>query len=93
MRPKKIYHSAKTKLVDCLEKNYGLSVFHEKIFNGVNYTFKQQVYFAPLVTVDVERSFSQYKYILNDRRTPLTEESREQLNILMFNRERENTGD
>ena len=39
----------------------------------------------PVASVDVERSFSQYKHILNDRRENLTEENTKRLAILNFN--------
>ena len=84
---------ALNKLNRCLENNPGLSSFIEKFKNGNEYEFKQNVKFAPLVTVDVERSFSQYKYILSDRRTRLTDENIERLNIVMFDQKDENTGD
>ena len=34
-----------------------------------------QAIWMPVTSVDVERSFSQYKHILNDRRESLTEEN------------------
>ena len=39
----------------------------------------------PVVSVDVERSFSQYKHILNDRRESLTEQNTKRLVMLYFN--------
>lgn len=42
--------------------------------------------FAPLVSVDVERSFSQYKMILSDRRQNLTFDNIQMMNVIMFNK-------
>lgn len=39
----------------------------------------------PVTSVDVERSFSQYKHLLNDRREGLTEENTKRLMMLYFN--------
>ena len=39
----------------------------------------------PVTSVDIERSFSQYKHLLNDRRDGLTEENTKTLMMLYFN--------
>ena len=39
----------------------------------------------PVASVDVERSFSQYKHLLNDRRESLTEENTKRLVMLYHN--------
>ena len=39
----------------------------------------------PVTSVDVERSFSQYKHLLKDRREGLTEENTKRLIMLYFN--------
>ena len=39
----------------------------------------------PVACVDVERSFSQYKHLLNDRRESLTEENTKRLVMLYHN--------
>ena len=39
----------------------------------------------PVASVDCERSFSQYKHILNDRRVSLTEENTKRLIMLYHN--------
>ena len=41
--------------------------------------------FAPLTSVDVERSFSIYKYILSDRRQSLTESNLAMLSVIQYN--------
>lgn len=41
--------------------------------------------YAPLTSVDVERSFSIYKYILSDQRHSLTESNLAMLNVIQFN--------
>jgi hypothetical protein len=40
---------------------------------------------TPVASVDVERSFSQYKHLLNDRREGLSEENTRQLVMLYYN--------
>lgn len=40
---------------------------------------------TPMVSVEAERSFSQYKYVLSDRRHSLTESHIAMLNIIQFN--------
>lgn len=40
---------------------------------------------VPMVSVDVERSFSIYKYILSDKRRSLTESNVAKLNVIQFN--------
>lgn len=71
----------------CLKKNTGLITLLDKLQNGDDFEFKKRIEFAPLVSCDVERSFSTYKYILSDRRTNLSPQTIEMLNIIMFNRE------
>ena len=39
----------------------------------------------PVASVNVERSFSQYKHLLNDRRESLTEENTKRLVMLYYN--------
>jgi hypothetical protein len=51
-----------------------------------DHDFKMQIKYAPLVSVDVERSFSTYKSILTDRRHNLTEENIEHFNIINYNK-------
>ncbi len=49
------------------------------------FEYKLQTMYAPLVSVDVERTFSKYKSILRDNRKSLTNEHIEMLNIVNFN--------
>ena len=44
-----------------------------------------QAIWMPVASVDVERNFSQYKHILNDRRESLTEENTKRLVLLYYN--------
>lgn len=64
-----------------LEKNTDI-YFFEKL--PVDEKIKMK--YAPLTSVDVERSFSQYKYFLSDRRYKTTEENLAKLNCIQFNR-------
>lgn len=71
----------KEKLIKSLEKNpdiyfFNIVLLHEKI----------KCMYCPLTSVDVERSFSQYKYIVSDRRCNISEASLLKLNVIKFNR-------
>jgi hypothetical protein len=58
------------KLEKSLEKNIDLLDFTSNL-----YEFTSLVKYAPLVSVEVETSFSIYKTILTDKRTNLKEEN------------------
>ncbi len=49
-----------------------------------DHDFKMQIKYSPLVSVDVERSFSIYKSILTDRRHNLTEENIQHFNVINY---------
>ncbi len=49
------------------------------------YDHKLKTKYAPLTSVDVERSFSVYKRILTDRRQNLTETNIEMYNVINYN--------
>ena len=49
------------------------------------YDHKLKIKYAPLTSVDVERSFSVYKRILTDRRQNLTETNIEVYNVINYN--------
>jgi hypothetical protein len=70
------------KLEKSLLKNPDL----KKFTDGENdYEFRYNTRFAPLVSVDVERSFSLYKDILSDKRQNMTSKTIENLNVISFN--------
>ena len=48
-------------------------------------TVAKDVLWFPVASVDVERSFSQYKHLLNDRRESLSEANTKQLVMLYYN--------
>ena len=48
-------------------------------------TIASHAIWMPVASVDVERSFSQYKHLLNDRRENLTEENTKRLVMLYYN--------
>jgi hypothetical protein len=77
----KLTDFAKEKLIKSLDKNPDLKKFTE----NRNYDHRKNILYAPLTTVDVERSFSLYKNILTDRRHRLTESNIEKLNVIYFN--------
>lgn len=83
---------ARDKLQKSIDKNVGLKKFIDNLDKPNNYDLRRSHQYAPLVSVDVERSFSLYKYILSDRRTNLTEENIERLNIIMYNRQADDPG-
>jgi hypothetical protein len=70
------------KLEKSLLKNPDLKKFTKE---DNSYEFRCNIRFAPLVSVDVERSFSQYKDILSDKRQNMTKTTIEHLNIICFN--------
>jgi hypothetical protein len=70
------------KLEKSLRKNPDLKKF---IKDDNDYEFRCNIKFAPLVSVDVERSFSKYKEILSDKRQNMTKATVEHLNIICFN--------
>jgi len=77
----KLHGSAKEKLLDSLSKNPDVKEFA---------TIKEpelrlRTRYAPLVSVDVERSFSVYKHILGDRRQSFTFSSIEMHNVIAVN--------
>ena len=76
---------AKERFQKIIDKNEGLKQLKTKLESPGDIDFANKVEYLPLVSADVERSVSQYKYILNDRRTALSEENVEIMNIVMFN--------
>ena len=48
-------------------------------------TIASLMIWMPITSIDVERSFSQYKHILNDRRESLTEENTKRMVMLYYN--------
>ena len=80
---------ARTRIRGILEKNTGLTKLREKLTSSADLDYKHRVEYLPLVSVDVERSFSQYKCVLTERRTFLGDDNIEMMNIIMFNRSEE----
>jgi len=72
---------SKEKLETSLRKNPDLKAFTENI----GFEHRLKTLYAPLVSVEVERSFSLYKNILSDKRKNLTAENVERLNIIQYN--------
>lgn len=73
---------AREKLLCCLEKNPDLDRF---ISIEKDYEFQGKILYAPLVSVSVERSFSQYKAILSSSRQGFSFENLEKMNVIYFN--------
>lgn len=73
---------AKEKLDISLSKNSDLYKFTSKN-NSMDHQIK--TLYAPLISVEVERSFSIYKTILTDRRISLLEPNIEKLLVIKFN--------
>jgi len=71
-----------TKFESCLVKNPDLVAF---VSNTQTFDHKSKIVYAPLNSVDVERSFSRYKNILRDNRTAFTTERLEKYNIIHCN--------
>ena len=77
-----LHDFAKQKLVSSLEKNPDVLNFA----TNIHPEFRLKTKFAPLVSVDVELSFSQYKQILSDRRRNLTFANIEMYNVISYNK-------
>jgi hypothetical protein len=75
----------KGKALDKFKKSLNKNPDFDKFTNSDVYDFKLKTKFAPLVSVDVERSFSQYKEILSDKRQNMTQTTIEHLNVICFN--------
>jgi len=69
------------RLNQSLRKNPDL----DKFLNITDVTFAVNTQYAPLVSVEVERSFSLYKMILTDKRHCFTKENIERMIIIQFN--------
>ena len=69
------------KLRKSLTKNSDL----KKLTENTDYDFKLKTRYAPLVSVEVERSFSKYEDILSDKRHNMTLKTIEHMNIICFN--------
>ena len=53
--------------------------------NTTDFAFRKSMQFTTLVPVEVEMSFSQYKYLLIDHRICLIEKNIEIIKMIMFN--------
>lgn len=71
----------KGKLIDLLSKNPS----YEEILSADSFEDRLKLRYTPLVSVDVERSFSSVKLIDTARRQNLTDESLMQLAVVYFN--------
>lgn len=71
----------KEKLLKCIEKNPDFKIFK----SDTTCEFKLKTKYAPLVSVDVERSFSKYKAILRDDRMSFTQDNIEKYLIVNYN--------
>jgi hypothetical protein len=72
---------AKEKLVKILMKNRDL----KKFCDNQDFEHRSKTEYVPLVSVDVERSFSQYKNILTDNRQRLLPDNLKMNIIIQFN--------
>lgn len=78
---KKLTGPSLAKLNSSLDKNPGFKSFTEN--DSVEFCIKTK--YAPLVSVDVERSFSSYKALLRDNRQRFIPENIEQHLVIQFN--------
>jgi hypothetical protein len=73
------------RLHEILSKNPDIDYFLK--FNLLRASSSERLFnYVPLTTVDVERSFSSYRYILDDNRQNLTIENLERLLALYYNK-------
>ncbi len=70
------------KMAKYLKKNPDLLKFTSETNSP---EFKRKTKFAPLVSVEVERSFSKYKSLLSEKRINLTENNIEKFIVIQFN--------
>lgn len=76
------------KLEKVIERNPDYDIIREKsekIVQEIDADDELYYKFAPLTSVDVERSFSTYKWILSIKRNRLTPENIEKLLVIYFN--------
>lgn len=78
----KLKDEALAKLNRSLEKSPDIISF----VGNNDFSHRKKTLYAPLTSVDVERSFSIYKNILTDRRLNLTTENIEKYNVIEFNK-------
>lgn len=78
----KLLDPFKEKLDQCLKKNPD----YEKFFEDEETMADNNYLYSPITSVDVERSFSQFKHVLTDQRTNLTEENFRKLAIIYYHR-------
>uniref|UniRef100_A0A8D8VNZ1 HAT C-terminal dimerisation domain-containing protein n=1 Tax=Cacopsylla melanoneura TaxID=428564 RepID=A0A8D8VNZ1_9HEMI len=65
-------------------KKIGFKKMYQK-YNNISASKVSKFKFCPMASVDVERSFSSYKYILDDRRHRFTIESLRNIMVVHFN--------
>ena len=71
------------KLKKSLEKNSNLRNFVENIKTNLN--SDQTFLYSPLTTIDVERSFSKFKFLITDERNRLSEKNVEEYSFVYVN--------
>ena len=71
------------KLQKSLEKNFNLRNFIKTIKNNIK--SDSTFLFSPLTTIDVERSFSKFKFLLTDERNRLSEHNLEKFSFVYVN--------
>jgi hypothetical protein len=68
-----------------LNKSIGKNPDLITITSQNDFEHKLKTLYAPLDSIDVERSFSKYKQLLTDRRTGFTQENIEKMLVIQFN--------
>lgn len=77
--------SLPTRYREKLRESLGKNPDYERLFEISADDLTNRLLYAPLVSVDVERAFSQIKHILKDRRCRITEENLKYLAIVYYN--------
>ena len=84
-----IFNIAKEKLSGYSLEKIKASLSHNTDFirftNSLDLNYRLKIKYAPLCSIDVERSFSCYKDILSNKRESLTQANIEKLNVIRFN--------
>ncbi|RWR99433.1 uncharacterized protein B4U80_12659, partial [Leptotrombidium deliense] len=80
------------KLQKCLDKNPDINWVRKPTVDGeIDLDSKHLIRYLPLVSVDVERSFSKYKCLLTERRHRLSKKNIEMFLFLQYNADLEDS--
>ena len=67
-----------------LYQNIGIKILQEKMINTTKSDLRKMMQFTPLLSVEVEMSFNQFKFLPNDYRICLSEKNIESVKMIML---------